>query len=244
MVRRGRKSSLLEIEGKGTHTPCCSSFLISFRRPLHLGNSHNELCDEVGETHLNIKRIKLALFPQLLPRLLLLSCLEILGTRCHFADTGFPSGYAWWFGTRSEREAWPCKAKKDAEGLKGWERKAKLMLSVQVWTCMFCILASGELMCSGLMRQLIISRRSHAYQAQFFPELGCAKSHYLVEVVHLSEDSGCGWLAILWMGEMLRKQTLKEWNDLCRLTQWVCVCRRVQHLGAYAPVVSLMHLIF
>lgn len=36
-----------------------------------------------------------------------------------------------------EKEALPCKAKKGTEGVKGWERKAKLMLSMQVWTCMF-----------------------------------------------------------------------------------------------------------
>lgn len=46
------------------------------------------------------------------------------------------------------------------------------------------------------------------YQTQFFPELGNAKSYYLVEVVHLSEDSGCvvgQRPAILCTGGMLRK---------------------------------------
>jgi len=45
--------------------------------------------------------------------------------------------------------------------------------------------------CSGLMRQLVISHRSHAHQIQVFPELGDAKSQRLVEVARLSEDSGC-----------------------------------------------------
>lgn len=36
-----------------------------------------------------------------------------------------------------EKAALPCKAKKGAGRMKGWEGKAKLMLSVQVWMCMF-----------------------------------------------------------------------------------------------------------
>lgn len=53
-LEEGRKSSLLEIGGKKLRTPTALPFKSVFRRPLHLGSSHNEPYDGVGETSLNI----------------------------------------------------------------------------------------------------------------------------------------------------------------------------------------------